>query len=484
MRTLRVFNIRHVFAVLAGIVCLSGASTVFAQCSLQGLTKTGSAAALPAPQGRSYHQQCGLAVNLGTSPGYVTSSAPNNEKVMQARFSINPRGVDLASGDAAIFKMKNGNGTQARLALRKVNGQMNLVTTYRTAGSNQTHPTLIPLRDGWQAVTLAWASGEVSGSVAVLVDGQQELFIGGLKNANDRVTKVDLGVLNDANGSGALAFDSFQLRRAGSAPSLIPVNELFNISTRAPVGTGTKSVVGGFVIEGTNDKCIVVRGRGRSINIGATKLADPTLTLKRAGESATLEFSDQWKQHPTADRVRALGLAPTDNLEAAFYTCVPPGAYTAQLKGAAGRALGLGIVEVFDVDTGTPNLLNISTRSSVESGARRVIAGFIIEGDEPKQVLIRGRGPTVNVNATRLRNPELELRQGATVIAANGNWQDAGNANAISATGLAPDNQRESAILTTLQPGAYTAFLQAQDSSLGIGIIEVFDLSGSTVSDN
>ena len=228
----------------------------------------------------------------------------------------------------------------------------------------------------------------------------------------------------------------------------------------------------------------MVRGRGRSINIGATKLADPTLTLKRAGESATLEFSDQWKQHPTADRVRALGLAPTDNLEAAFYTCVPPGAYTAQLKGAAGRALGLGIVEVFDVDTGTPNLLNISTRSSVESGARRVIAGFIIEGDEPKQVLIRGRGPTVNVNATRLRNPELELRQGATVIAANGNWQDAGNANAISATGLAPDNQRESAILTTLQPGAYTAFLQAQDSSLGIGIIEVFDLSGSTVSDN
>jgi hypothetical protein len=333
-------------------------------------------------------------------------------------------------------------------------------------------------------VTVAWASGAVSGSLAVLLDGQQELFIGGLINASERIGDVDLGVLNDANGTGALAFDSFQLRRSGSAPTLIPVNELYNISTRAPVGTGTKSVVGGFVIEGTNDKCIVVRGRGQSINIGATKLADPTLTLKRAGESATLEFNDHWKQHPTADKVRALGLAPTNNLEAAFYTCVPPGAYTAQLKGAAGKTLGLGIVEVFDVDSGTPNLLNISTRSSVETGARRVIAGFIIEGDEPKQVLIRGRGPTVNVNATRLNNPELELRQGATVLATNTDWQNANNASAVSATGLAPDNSREAAILTTLQPGAYTVFLQSQNTQLGIGIIEVFDMSGSSVSDN
>jgi hypothetical protein len=484
MRTLRAFNFCHVFVVLAGLVCLASSSSVLAQCSLQGLTKTGNGARLAASQSKSYHKQCGLAVRLDTSPGYVTSSAPNNEKVLYARFYLNTKGVDLSSGDATIFKARGNNGTQARLALRKVNGQMRLVTTYRTNGSMQTHPTQIPLRDGWQAITVAWASGAVSGSVGVLLDGQPELFIGGLINAHERITDVDLGVLNDANGTGSLAFDSFQLRRSGSAPELIPVNELYNISTRAPVGTGTKSVVGGFVIEGTSEKCVVVRGRGPSINNNATKMADPTLTLKRAGESATLEFNDHWRQHPTAERVRALGLAPTENLESAFYTCLSPGPYTAQLKSAAGKRLGLGIVEVFDVDSGTPNLLNISTRSSVESGARRVIAGFIIEGDEPKQVLIRGRGPTVNVNATRLDNPELELRQGATVIASNGNWEDASNSGAISATGLAPDNRRESAILTTLQPGAYTVFLQSQNTRLGIGIIEVFDMSGSTVSDN
>lgn len=482
MRISRAF--KHVIVVLSGLACLSSASAVFAQCSLQGLTRTGTTTAVSANQNDSYHAQCGLFVRIGQSPGFVTSTAPNNEKILFARFYMNPRSVNLSSGDAVIFKAKDGSKTQARLALRQVNGQLRLVTTYRTNGSTQTHPTQIPLRDGWQAITVAWASGAVSGSMAVLLDGQQELFIGGLINASERISAVDLGVLNDANGTGTLTFDSFQLRRGGSAPTLVPVNELYNISTRAPVGTGTKSVVGGFVIEGNTEKCVVVRGRGPSINISSTKMADPTLTLKRAGESATLEFNDQWKQHPSADRVRALGLAPTDNLESAFYTCLSPGPYTAQLKSAAGKRLGLGIVEVFDVDSGTPNLLNISTRSSVENGARRVIAGFIIEGDEPKQVLIRGRGPTVSVNATRLDNPELELRQGATVIATNGNWQDASNSGAISGTGLAPDNRREAAILTTLQPGAYTVFLQSQNTQLGIGIIEVFDMSGSTVSDN
>src|ERR1700680_1292110 len=105
--------------------------------------------------------------------------------------------------------------------------------------------------------------------------------------------------------------------------------------------------------------------------------------------------------------------------------------------------------------------LNISTRVLVGSGDNVAIAGFVVTGSNPKRVIIRAIGPSLRsagiLNA--LQDPMLELhdRSGA-LIANNDNWKDAQEVE-IRATGLAPTDDRESAIVRALSPGAYTAIM-------------------------
>jgi hypothetical protein len=114
----------------------------------------------------------------------------------------------------------------------------------------------------------------------------------------------------------------------------------------------------------------------------------------------------------------------------------------------------------------------------VLTGDNVMIGGFIIQGNSPQTVLVRARGPSMaeppyNVPNT-LPDPVLSLYSGASVIASNDDWGAASNAAAINATGLAPGHYRESAILVTLNPGAYTAIVTGYASQTGVGIVEVF----------
>jgi hypothetical protein len=124
-------------------------------------------------------------------------------------------------------------------------------------------------------------------------------------------------------------------------------------------------------------------------------------------------------------------------------------------------------------------LKNISTRSVVLEGFRRSVAGFIIEGDASKGVVIRGRGPSINAPnfGDFLEDPFLQLKDGRTLIAENNDWQDdAAQAVIISDLGLAPSEDVEAALFTCLDPGPYTAFLSGNDGTVGVGIVEVFDV--------
>jgi hypothetical protein len=136
----------------------------------------------------------------------------------------------------------------------------------------------------------------------------------------------------------------------------------------------------------------------------------------------------------------------------------------------------VGIVEVYERDRIDIPLTNISTRGQVLTGNDVMIGGFIIEGNLPKTVLVRAVGPNLaNFGVTGvLANPTLQLFSGQTVIASNDDWQTASNAAAIQATGLAPVSPLESAILITLQPGAYTAIVSGANGGTGVGIVEVF----------
>jgi hypothetical protein len=121
--------------------------------------------------------------------------------------------------------------------------------------------------------------------------------------------------------------------------------------------------------------------------------------------------------------------------------------------------------------------LNISTRADVGTGENVAIAGFIITGTDPKKVIIRGIGPSLSGFglANVLADPTLELHDTSHTIATNDNWKDTQQTD-IQNSGYAPGNELESAIITTLAPGTYTAILSGNNPGTGIGLVEVFDL--------
>jgi hypothetical protein len=128
--------------------------------------------------------------------------------------------------------------------------------------------------------------------------------------------------------------------------------------------------------------------------------------------------------------------------------------------------------------TGHDALANISTRVQVGTSTNVAIAGFIILGNADKQVVVRGLGPSLTGAGVQgaLANPVLELYDATgTLLLSNDDWQQT-QAQALRDAGFAPSNDSESAILTTLAPGAYTAILRSKDGSPGIGLLEVYDL--------
>ncbi|MEY2503945.1 MAG: hypothetical protein QOG27_225, partial [Verrucomicrobiota bacterium] len=131
---------------------------------------------------------------------------------------------------------------------------------------------------------------------------------------------------------------------------------------------------------------------------------------------------------------------------------------------------------VFRLNQAPPrDVLNISTRLQVLTDDKVLIGGFIITGTDPKKVIIRGVGPSLSGVGATLQDPILELHQGNLTVATNDNWKQ--NQGAVEATGLQPNNDLESAIVTTLTPGAYTAILSGKNNGTGVGVVEVYDLN-------
>jgi hypothetical protein len=175
------------------------------------------------------------------------------------------------------------------------------------------------------------------------------------------------------------------------------------------------------------------------------------------------------------------GLAPKDEHEAAIVVSLPPGAYTAVVRGAPSGSVGVGLIEVYDVDPNHSRLANISTRGVVESGDNVMIGGFIVGGDQPTKVIIRAIGPSLRNYgiAAALDDPLLELHDGnGSLLTENDDWRSL-QEDAIKATGLAPSNDHESAIVATLQPGNYTAIVRGKDERTGVGLVEIYNLEAN-----
>jgi hypothetical protein len=123
----------------------------------------------------------------------------------------------------------------------------------------------------------------------------------------------------------------------------------------------------------------------------------------------------------------------------------------------------------------TSRLANISTRGVVGSGEQVLIAGLIVT-DGGKTVLINALGPTLAASGVTgfVQNPRLELFLGNQLIASNANWKSNANASEISASGVAPTDDREASLQVNLEPGTYTAIVSSEDATSGIGLVEVY----------
>ncbi len=262
------------------------------------------------------------------------------------------------------------------------------------------------------------------------------------------------------------------------SPTATPTQPL-NISTRMQVLTAEKVLIGGFIVTGTDPKKVILRAIGPSLAAFgiANPLPDPVIEL-HASDQSLITSNDNWKETNEGE-IAASGLAPTDDLESALITTLEPGSYTAIVSGKDG-ATGVGLVEGYDLDQPADSeLANISTRGFVETGTNVMIGGFILGGNDGNAtIVVRALGPSLSQFgvADALADPTLELRdQNGALIQGNNNWKDTQQTE-IAATGLQPTLDAESAILSLLGPGAYTAIVAGQGDTTGVGLVEVYRL--------
>jgi hypothetical protein len=254
---------------------------------------------------------------------------------------------------------------------------------------------------------------------------------------------------------------------------------LANISTRAPVLTDERVVIGGFIVAGAEPKRILVRAIGPALRERgiARPLEDPMLELYSGG--TLIDANDNWQERQQRE-IEASGLAPTNAAEPTILRTLAPGHYTFIARGKD-QTTGVALVEAYDVDRAADaTLLNISTRAHVGSGEQVMIAGFIIQPETGRDVraAVRGIGPSLASQGVTgaLADPTLEVHDAnGSAIANNDDWKERQQAE-LEQAGLAPAADREAALIASFPPGLYTAVLRGSGETTGVALVEIYKL--------
>jgi hypothetical protein len=277
---------------------------------------------------------------------------------------------------------------------------------------------------------------------------------------------------------------------AGVASTTTRTDRLINLSSRVQVGSG-RILITGFVVGGPTPKRVLLRAVGPTLaGFGVTgALANPRLQLFDATGQVIAE-NDDWSGADTTAamaQVGAFGFAAGAK-DAALLVTLAPGAYTMQVAEVGGT--GVALAEIYDASL-NPNadyqrLVNISTRGEAGIGENVLIGGFIITGNSPKKVLVRGIGPGLaafGLTGT-LADPRLRVYRGSELVAENDNWS-AVPAEATAAAQAARDTgafalatgSKDAALILTLMPGAYTGQVSSADgASTGTALVEIYEL--------
>ena len=275
----------------------------------------------------------------------------------------------------------------------------------------------------------------------------------------------DVYALGDENGDGFV----YKIVSIPAVPTIL------NLSTRLNVGTDDNVLIGGFIVTGSDNEEVVLRGIGPSLPL-AGSLPNPRLELHDS-TGALIASNDNWMDNPQKDEIISRSLEPNDDLESALLVELAPGSYTTILSDAGG-ATGIGLVELYATNpAAVANPVNISTRGFVQTGDDVMIGGFIIGGTNTRHLAIRAIGPSLAAAGVTnpLLDPVLELHdQNGVLMETNDNWKE--NQAEVEATGLAPGDDRESVIVTTLSPANYTAIVRGLNGTTGVALVEAYDI--------
>jgi hypothetical protein len=247
------------------------------------------------------------------------------------------------------------------------------------------------------------------------------------------------------------------------------------------VGTGQNVLIGGFIIQGSQTKKLILRAIGPSLASHGVPavLEDPVLEVRDSG-GVLVASNDDWQDGPQRSEIQQSGIAPTNSRESAILRTLAPGSYTAVVSGYNGGQ-GNGLIEAYEMDANSTRLVNISTRGRVGTADEPMIGGLIMQGGVTKKVIIRALGPSLAAGGSPvagvLADPVLELRDGSgNLLAVNDDWGSSAQVSEIVASTIPPVNPQESAIVATLNAGNYTAIVRGLDNTSGVALVEVFDL--------
>ena len=289
--------------------------------------------------------------------------------------------------------------------------------------------------------------------------------------------------------AGSISIAGTTTQFAGLVTTTTRTDRLVNLSSRVRISGGDSVLITGFVIGGTVPKQVLIRGIGPALTgfgVGGA-LANPKLKIYRGVTMVT--ENDDWTADTAASfsRVGAFGLT-AGSRDAALVATLEPGAYTAHVSD--GGAAGVALAEIYDASVNPAGeyqrLINISTRGEVTAGEGALIGGFVVTGNSPKRLLIRGVGPGLAAFGVGgvLADPRLRVYRNADLQAENDNWStvaaegtaSADAAREAGAFALAAGS-RDSALIVTLAPGAYTAQITGADGAgTGVALIEVYEL--------
>lgn len=268
---------------------------------------------------------------------------------------------------------------------------------------------------------------------------------------------------------------------------------LINLSARAEAGGGG-TLIAGFVVAGLAEKPLLVRAIGPGLaRFGVVgPLADPALQLhvtRDDGRNALVSANENWSDAGLGPALAAAaartGAFPLEDasLDAALLATVSPRPYSAVVLGGASSP-GLALVEVYDSEpeTADTRLVNLSTRALVGVGDKALTPGFVVGGSGPRQLLIRAVGPTLGDFGVpgALARPTLTLFRQATALASNTGWTTGGSAADLAGAARTagafalPSGSADSALLVTLDPGAYTVRVAGVGDTTGEALVEVY----------